>query len=322
MDMKRHIPLTIVCIILFLCSFLMGCPKRTASQKDITIGVIFRAAYPPYTDEIEEGLRYASQENGVQLLLAVADRQELLGEMISKKVKALIIFPEDKEQAIKNCIPLIVQANSSNLPVILLHSAIDEEKLKEAGAEVKSVVTTDNQGGGKLAAEFLVEKLKGRGKILIMEGMSRSYTGGLREAGFFEVIKNYPDIKFITATPANNDRTRAFLVARDVFKKNPDIKGVLTLNGTMAMGVSDAIISMKLPRICIISFDGSKSGVKSIQDGKIDATITQSPYEIGKAGLETALKILNGETVPSHVFVKTELITKEKLGMPFQQRGQ
>ena len=122
------------------------------------------------------------------------------------------------------------------------------------------MVTTDNWGGGKIAAEYLVERLKKRGKILVMEGMSKSYTGALREAGFSEVVKKYPDISVITATPANNDRSRAFLVARDVLKKNPDIKGVLALNGTMAIGVSDAAISMKIPRLCIISFDGSKSG--------------------------------------------------------------
>ena len=42
---------------------------------------------------------------------------------------------------------------------------------------------------------------------------------------------------------------------------------------------------------------------------------------LGQMGLEAALKALNGESVPPRIFVKTELITKEKLGMPFQQRG-
>jgi len=325
--MKRHIPTAIACIILFLCSFLTGCPKKSDSQKNIAVGVMFRAVYGPYSEEIERGLRETSSKKGVQLLVMVSDQSEnsklkaQLDPVFAKKIKALIILPENKERAMKNCIPIIKQANSLKLPVILIHSGIDDEKLKETGAEVKSVVTTDNWGGGKIAAGYLVERLKKRGKILVMEGMSKSYTGALREAGFSEVVKKYPDISVITATPANNDRSRAFLVARDVLKKNPDIKGVLALNGTMAIGVSDAAISMKIPRLCIISFDGSKSGSKSIEDGEIDATITQSPYEIGQMGLEAALKALNGESVPSRIFVKTELITKEKLGMPFQQRG-
>lgn len=304
-----------------------GCPKKSESQKNIAIGVMFRALYPPYTDEIESGLRETSSEKGLKLLVMVSDQSEtskrkaLLDPVFAKKIKALIIFPENKERAVKNCIPVIKQANSLKIPVILIHSGIDDEKLNDSGAEVKSVVTTDNWGGGRIAAEYLVDRLKRRGKILVMEGMSRSYTGALREAGFSEVVKKYPEISVIAATPANNDRSRAFLVARDVLRKNPDIKGVLALNGTMAIGVSDALISMKLPRICIISFDGSKSGCKSIEDGDIDATITQSPYEIGKAGVETAIKIIDGESVPSHIFVKTELITKEKLGIPFQERG-
>jgi ribose transport system substrate-binding protein len=318
--MKRYSLTAVSFIIMLLCFFLTGCPRKSGPRSDTTIGVVFRAAYGPYTEEIERGLRDTAQEKGVRLILVVGNKKEYVDEMLSKKIQAFIIFPEDKERAIKNCIPIIVQANSKDLPVILLHSGIDEEKLKEAGAKVSSIVATDNQGGGKLAAEYLMERLNGRGKIFIMEGMSHSYTGGMREAGFNEVMKKYPDVKVITATPANNDRSRAFLVAREIFKKNPDITGVLALNGTMAMGISDAAISMKLPKMCIISFDGSKSGSMSIKEGKIDATITQSPYEIGKTGLETALKVLHGESVPPQIFVKTELITKEKLGMPFQQR--
>ena len=98
---------------------------------------MFRAVYGPYSEEIERGLRETSSEKGVKLLAMVSDQSEnsklqsQLDPVFAKKIKALIILPENKERAMKNCIPIIKQANSLKLPVILIHSGIDDEKLKE-----------------------------------------------------------------------------------------------------------------------------------------------------------------------------------------------
>ena len=43
----------------------------------------------------------------------------------------------------------------------------------------------------------------------------------------------------------------------------------------------------------------------------MDATIAQSPAEMGRLAIENAALLLRGQTVPEEVSVKIELITKE-----------
>jgi ribose transport system substrate-binding protein len=303
--------LILLCIIA-----LAGCAKPEKPRQGPLVGVIFRATYGPYTGEIERGIRDKARDLGTNLQVSFHDKQDdadlpnHISEDIIKNFKVLLLFPESKGGAVKNCIPVILQANRMNLPVILLHSGIDDEKVKDAGAQVKCEVTCDNAEGGKLAAQYLAECLKGKGKVVMMEGLQQSYTGELRRKGFHDALKAYPDIKVIMAAPALNDKSQAFLTTRKLMAENKDIGGVFTLNGFMALGVAEAIAFEKAARPQIISFDGSKEGLKALKEGEIDATITQSAYEIGQLGLEMATRLLKNEAIPPHVYAPTELLTK------------
>jgi ribose transport system substrate-binding protein len=306
--------------IIFLCLVIQGCAKREKTQDAPLIGVTFRASYGSYTGEIERGIRDKAAELGANLQVTFLDRSDdsdlpdHIDENIIRNFKVLLLFPESKGGAVKHCIPVILQANSRNIPVILLHSCIDDEKVKDAGAQVRYRVTCDNTLGGKMAGRFLAQGMKGKGKVVIMEGLQQSYTGELRKKGFLEIMKNYRDISVITAAPALNDKSQAFLTTRKLLAKEKDIGGVFALSGPMALGVSEAVDFSKAARPLIVSFDGSKEDLKALREGKIDAAVTQSAYDIGRIGLECAVKLLKGEEIPSsHLYAQTDLLTKEDL---------
>jgi ABC-type sugar transport system substrate-binding protein len=42
----------------------------------------------------------------------------------------------------------------------------------------------------------------------------------------------------------------------------------------------------------------------------MDASVAQFPYEMGKAAVESAVKLMNGETLPADIMVKLKMITK------------
>jgi ribose transport system substrate-binding protein len=62
-----------------------------------------------------------------------------------------------------------------------------------------------------------------------------------------------------------------------------------------------------------VGFDAIKDSRAAIVNGDMQASIAQHPEEMGRLAVETALKALHGENVPSDIPVKIELVTKTKL---------
>ncbi|MHC9542644.1 MAG: hypothetical protein AB9903_24305 [Vulcanimicrobiota bacterium] len=52
--------------------------------------------------------------------------------------------------------------------------------------------------------------------------------------------------------------------------------------------------------------------------GRLDASINQFQKQTGSRRLECAIKAIEGEKLPPYIYIKPELVTKERLGLPFQ----
>ena len=83
--------------------------------------------------------------------------------------------------------------------------------------------------------------------------------------------------------------------------------GVFAHNDEMALGAVEAIGSRK---IIVVGFDATDDAQVTVKAGKMAATVAQKPDLMGATAVETAQKILNGETVDKEIPVEVELITK------------
>jgi ribose transport system substrate-binding protein len=80
----------------------------------------------------------------------------------------------------------------------------------------------------------------------------------------------------------------------------------------MALGAVEAIAAAgKTGKISVVGFDAFLEAREAVLKGAMDATIAQSPAEMGRLAIENAALLLRGEKVPEEVSVKIELITKE-----------
>ena len=93
----------------------------------------------------------------------------------------------------------------------------------------------------------------------------------------------------------------------NILQANPDIKGVFAHNDEMALGALEAIKATGKD-ISIIGFDATDDAVLAVKDGSIKATVAQQPDLMGAIAVETALKIINGETVEKSIPVEVTLI--------------
>ena len=79
------------------------------------------------------------------------------------------------------------------------------------------------------------------------------------------------------------------------------IQGVFAHNDEMAIGSR---------KIVVVGFDATDDAQAAVKAGKMAATVAQKPDLMGATAVETAQKILNGETVDKEIPVEVELITK------------
>ncbi len=311
-----------LCIILCVLFAVAGCHKKPLQEQIFNIYAMIRVPYNPYFEEMEKGIRDTAQHCSINPVI-LEDEQinqkspdEICSELVKYKIRALLIVPEHLDVAVIKCIPVIKKANSLNIPVIFLHSPIDDESMTAQGARAECSISCDNRKGGKLAAEYIIKKLKGRGKILILNGGTPGTAVDARNDGFNSYIKGYPEIRTVIEG-GDWERESAFRICKDLFKTSRDIEAVFASNDLMAIGASDAAQFTGMDKLVIVGFDGTQQGITAIREGRINGTVTQSPYEIGKYGVENALRLVKGEKVPPLIYTTTELINRENLKLPF-----
>lgn len=82
----------------------------------------------------------------------------------------------------------------------------------------------------------------------------------------------------------------------------------------MALGAVEAIsFSQRKNEIIVVGFDAIKDSREAILKNIMHASVAQHPEEMGKISVEFAYKVINGESIPSEIPVRIELITKESL---------
>ncbi len=77
--------------------------------------------------------------------------------------------------------------------------------------------------------------------------------------------------------------------SRPILQANPDIKGLISGNDTMAMGAAAALKAAGKKDVIVVGFDGSND-VRDCHHGKgqIAATVLQPAYRIAQLAVEQA----------------------------------
>jgi ABC-type sugar transport system substrate-binding protein len=107
----------------------------------------------------------------------------------------------------------------------------------------------------------------------------------------------------------------------NILVANPDLDGVFCQNDQMALGALEALRNAKKEKeVILVGFVSQSETLKSIkEDLGLDAIVVQNPYLMGKKGIEIALKVINGESVPPKINTGVEVVTKENVDLFIQQ---
>ncbi|MCM3629900.1 ribose ABC transporter substrate-binding protein RbsB [Paenibacillus glycanilyticus] len=277
-------------------------PKTGGDLKDMKIGLSISTLNNPFFVSLKDGVVAEAKKHGIETLVVDAQNDSAkqsndVDDLMQKGVTVLLINPTDSA-----AISTVVQsANDLGIPVITLDRSADS-------GDVEALVASDNVKGGRMAAEY-IEKLLGKGaKVIELEGVAGASATRERGKGFHEVADT--NLKVVAKQTADFDRTKGLNVMENLLQANPDVQAVFAHNDEMALGAIEAIRSSG-KNIPVIGFDGNEDALKSIQEGKLTATVAQQPELIGQLAVQAAYDVLQGKTVEKTIPAPLKLVTKE-----------
>jgi len=312
--MKKSFSL-LVALFLMMTLVVAGCSSSETSKKEepkketqkLKIGVVVKALNSDYWKIVEAGAKAAGEKYGVNVTVLgpnaetdVTGQISMIEDQITKKVNALVVAPSQPSSAI----PVFNKAKENKIPVILGDTDAKWD-------DKASFVGTGNANGGKLAGEYLAKQLGKGAKVVILRGAQGDPTHDERANGCIEALKA-AGLEVVAIQPANSERAMAVTVMENILQSKQEFAAVFATNDEMGLGAAKALEAAHVNAL-VVGFDGSPDALTSIADGKLNASIAQSPYNIGFKGVEAAIKAANGESVDKRIDTGTEVINKENV---------
>jgi len=282
-----------------------------------TVALVLKTLNHPYFVDMRRGAQEAADRLGVNLQVQAAEREidvekqmQIVENMIQTGIQALAITPSGSREIVS----ALVKARDAKVPIIVVDTRVDAKAAADAGVHTESFVGSDNYDGGRIAGDYLVKATGGTARVAILEGIPGHETGDSRLRGFRDAVKSSPGITIVASQPANWERDQGFNVFQNMLQAHPDIDAVFACSDLMALGALEAIAAAgRTGRIRVIGFDALDDAKKAIAAGTMEASVAQFPSEMGRAAIESGVKVIHGEKVPADIKVKLELVKKDNV---------
>lgn len=280
----------------------------STDDKKLVIGLAMNTQTNPFFVDVKDGVQKAADENGIELYITDAQddptiQMKDIENLITKNPDAIIIDTCDSDAIVSS----VEACNEAGIPVFTM----DRES---NGGEVVAHIGYDAIKSGKIAGQYLADTLGGKGNIVELQGIMGTNVAQNRSKGFNEVIAENPDMKIVASQVADFDRATGMTVMENILQANEHIDGLYAANDEMLLGALEAIEAAgRLDEITMIGCDAIDDTLEAIKSGKVEATIAEPPFFLGKAILNTAYDYLQGKDVEANVILDNSLVTAENV---------
>ena len=295
-------------------TLLSACNRESGPSGGPTVALVLKTLNNPFFIELAEGAREAADSLGIELLVQAPDREidvekqmQIVENLLQTDIDVLALVPSGSREIV----PAVVKANQAGIPVVVVDTRVDAEALAAARGRVETFIGSDNVDGGRIAGQFVARALNGQGRVAIVEGIPGHETGDSRLQGFREAIAQHPGIEIVASQTANWERDQAFNVTQNILQSHPDLQALFAANDVMALGAVEAVAAAgRTGDLIVVGFDAQDEARAALEEGAMDATIAQHPREMGRLAVESAWRLLQGESVPAEQPVRIELVSE------------
>ncbi|WP_373779000.1 ABC transporter substrate-binding protein [Glaesserella sp.] len=286
--------------------------SASAWAKADEIAVIVKSANSTFWQNVRKGAETAGADiggkykvtfQGPEAETAIDAQVNMVDNAVNRGVAGIVLAASDPVALV----PAVKKAYEAGIPVVMIDSGINNDQYYQ------SFLATDNRAAGKLAAEKLLEKVKG-GKVAVMSFTQGAASAIERTGGFIDAVKAKADYKIVGPYYSDSDMTKALNQTEDVLGSNPDIAAIFGANEPTAVGMARAVKQKGFAgKIIAVGFDGNSDLQNFVRDGTLDGIVVQSSYQMGYKGVDTINRIIKGEKVEKVIDTGVVYVTKDNI---------
>jgi ribose transport system substrate-binding protein len=285
---------------------------NVASAKDLkSIGISLGSMGNPFFVALSKGAEFEAKKTNPNVKITTVGFDYDLGKQntqidnfIAAGVDLILLNPGDPNAIA----PAIRRAQAAGIVVVAVDTAA-----KGANATVE----TNNIQAGTIACEFLVEKMGGKGDMIILNGPQVSSVIE-RVNGCKEVLAKHPGIKLISFDQdAKGSRDGGLAVMQSLLTRFIKVDGVFAINDPTAIGGELAAKQMQRTNFPITAVDGAPDAEAALKDPnspQFVASASQDPFLMARLAVQEGVALLNGDKPEKDpLLMDSKLVTRDNV---------
>lgn len=266
----------------------------------------------PYFITLEEAAQQVVDKEECTMIVkdpgSNADTQaEQIQEMIDEGIDAIFLCPVDWEKIT----PSLQALQEVGVKIINVDSEVKDTDYIDA------YIGSNNAEAGKLCGNDMIERCPDGGNVAILEATAQNSINE-RITGFEQAIaKAEKGFEVIAREDTNGTFDSALEAAKKILNEQSDITAIMCGNDQIAVAAKTALNLVGNDQTIVYSVDGSPDIKKELKkaDNQIAGTVAQSPINMGKTAVTTALAVLEDKEFEKETYMDVFMINKENVEM-------
>ena len=308
MKRNRRAALCAVLMGLLLC----GCAGKTASPEQHTVTLIAKSTQTEFWLSVFAGAEAAATEYNMKLDIIGPETEEdyetqnqMIADAVEAGTEAIVFSAIDYE----NNAAAIDAAARAGVRIVAIDSSV-------ASKLVSTYIGTDNYAAGQMAAQAALDRVEGELKVGLINYDISSANGQEREHGAGDTFGKSDRAEIVAVVNTLAEAEQARMDTAALLERFPEINVLLAFNEPTSVGAAEAVEELGLSEdVFLVGFDSNVATIDGLQEGSVDALVVQNPYAMGYLGVESAYRLVTGqsESVEATVDTSTQTVDRENL---------
>ncbi|MDM0038248.1 sugar ABC transporter substrate-binding protein [Variovorax sp. J22G21] len=222
-------------------------------------------------------------------------------DLLTQKIDALIYIPAGATAA---SVP-VKAARAAGIPVVSVDRNAD-------GAPGDTFIRGESIKATTELGEWICKQSGGKGNAVVIHGQKGTSPEVDRMKGFVAGLSKCPGVKItqnqFTERWAADEGAK---IAQDMLQRDPSINVIFGQADGIALGAAQAVkLAKPAQKVWVVGYDGDVGGLKAVQSGGLDATVTQPTFTMGRMAVDAVTDLLAGKKPPVDQPMEGVLTTK------------
>lgn len=294
-----------------LALLLSGCAAGVPA-KPHTVTVIAKSTQTEFWLSVFAGAKAAATEYNAELNILGPETEEdyetqnqMIADAVEAGTEAIVFSAIDFE---KNA-AAIDDAARAGVKIVAIDSSVDSEL-------VSTYIGTDNYAAGQMAAQAALDRVDGPLKVGVVNYDVGTANGQERERGALDAFRDSGRAEITAVVNTLTEAAQARTDTAAMLGRAPDINVLLAFNEPTSVGAAQAVEDLGCAEdVFLVGFDSNVVTIDGLQEGTVDALVVQNPYAMGYLGVESACRLLTGQTndMEPTVDTSTKIVDRDNL---------